>query len=295
MNIRGFFKGFTGGVGGTKKYYAYAAVALVVLALIGYMVRSKYNAELEAVRAEYSVINEGRQVRAQRLSERLTQLQATVDRTDTTLHDLEEETLNHQVEIRRLEIEDEKKQSEIEGLEGMLYDANEDIARNQLKDGFIAEQIVDSLETMFPRESHIFFSKTQADLFRTNPVTANLIYSVIMDNAVRIKLIEKMQGHTDNLMEQIGFQVNIINIQKEEISGIEFVNYEYERAQEELEAALSIERTAVTNLEKQIAIMTKRNMWEKILPSFNFVVGPYYDPIRNTAGVGVALGLGWRF
>ena len=87
----------------------------------------------------------------------------------------------------------------------------------------------------------------------------------------------------------------MVELRGEEILAYEVLVSEYDEVFDNLEAALGVERQMTTNLKRQITLMTRKNFFQRVLPSLNIVVGPYYDPFRNQGGFAVALGLGWRF
>jgi hypothetical protein len=217
---------------------------------------------------------------------------------NTTQLDLETIRLSEaasKVEIELMEEELRSEQDERIALATQLDSAHETIAGTELKNSFLGERITEELHNYFPEAGHLFFSETQEDLFRTNPATANLIYTVITENAVRIQII-------GNLTDQVTITTDLLEKSKvlavfrgEEVLAYEVLVSEYDDVFDNLEAALSLERRAVSNLERQIAIMNRKNLFQKVLPSLNVVLGPYYDPFRNQGGFAVALGLGWRF
>ena len=141
----------------------------------------------------------------------------------------------------------------------------------------------------------MFFSETQENLFRANPATANLIYTIITENAVRIHMVGNLTDQVEVATELLEQTADLVTLKEEEILAYETLVGEYDDVFDNLEASLYLERRATSNLERQISIMNRKNLFQRILPSLNVVLGPYYDPFRNQGGFAVALGLGWRF
>lgn len=279
----------------TRKYLIYATIVIAILSIIGIAIQNSLNAKLETEKADLQLLNKERAASNAELNAQLEDLQFA---SDEMLIDLETIRLSEaasKVEIELMEEELRVEQDESLALATQLTLAHDNLAGSQLKNSFLGERITEELYNYFPEAEHLFFSETQEDLFRTNPATANAIYAIITENAVRIQIIGSLEdqvGVTTDLLEQT---TTLVALKDEEILAYEVLAFEFNETFDNLEAALSLERRTVSNLERQIAIMNRKNFFERILPSLNVVIGPYYDPFRNQGGFAIALGLGWRF
>lgn len=279
----------------TRSYLIYGTIIIAILGIIGIALQNRENAKLVQEKAALEQLNEDRARANGELNAQLEDLSVITERAmeDVAMLRRAEDAGRAEVDLLEEELTASKAESSV--LEAQLEHAHENLAGTELKNSFLAEQIVAELYNYFPTAGHVFFSETQETLFRTNPETANLIYTVITENAVRVQLITQLGGQITALTEQVEAVEGIVTLRGEEIIAYENLTVEFNETFDNLEAALSLERRTVSNLERQIAIMNRKNLFEKILPSLNVVIGPYYDPFRNQGGFAIALGLGWRF
>lgn len=298
MNFRKFLPFLNAKLQGTskaKKYGFIAVLVMVVLAIIGGLVNSRLTAEFEELKAQNKENSTLSRIYQAELLDDISHLGRLVDNTDREIAKVRGEEAVAQVTIQGLEEELEAEQVERGTLETLLNAAHENLAGAELKNSFLGERITEELYNYFPEANHLFFSETQENLFRANPATANAIYTIITENAVRIQIIGSLTDQvtiTTDLLEQSD---TLVTLRGEEILAYEVLVGEYDDVFDNLEAALSLERSITTNLNRQITILTRKNFFQRILPTLNIVVGPYYDPFRNQGGFAVALGLGWRF
>ncbi len=281
--------------GKVRQYFLYAAIILAVLSLVNGFLTSRANAELEKEKSELSRINSQRELSMRELQGDMNTLAHLQDTTEKKLADVSGEEAIAQVAIESLVQQLGVEKAKGDNLEGQLTAAQETLAGTELKNSFLGERITEELYSLYPDSGHLFFSETQEDLFRANPETANLIYTVITENAVRIQIIGNLTDQVTVATDLLEQTADLVTLKEEEILAYENLTVEFNETFDNLEAALSLERRAVSNLERQIAIMNRKNLFQKVLPSLNVVIGPYYDPFRNQGGFAVALGLGWRF
>ena len=281
--------------GKVRQYFLYAAIILAILSLVNGFLTSRANTQLAKEKADLEQLNKDRATSNAELNAQLADLHFA---SEITMQEIEGYRLSEVAakdEIDRMELEITESKAESNALEAQLEEAHENLAGTGLKNTFLGDQITNELRNHFPSSEHVFFSSTQEDLFRVNPETANLIYTVITENAVRVQLIEQL----NTSIEATGYQLEaaefLVDLRGDEIDAYVNLVAEFNETFDNLEAALSLERRTVSNLERQIAIMNRKNLFQKVLPSLNVVIGPYYDPFRNQGGFAVALGLGWRF
>jgi len=281
--------------GKVRQYFLYAAIILAVLSLVNGFLTSRANAELEKEKLESFRIYAEREVAIRHLQDGIEVLTILQDTTERRLAESGEKEAIAHVAIQSLVQQLGVEKAKGDNLEGQLTAAHDNLAGAELKNSFLGERITEELYNYFPEAGHLFFSETQENLFRANPATANAIYTIITENAVRIQIIGNLSDQVTVATDLLEQTTTLANFRGEEILAYEVLVSEYDDVFDNLEAALSIERRTVSNLERQISIMNRKNLFEKILPSLNVVLGPYYDPFRNQGGFAVALGLGWRF
>ncbi len=281
--------------GKVRQYFLYAAIILAVLSLVNGFLTSRANAELEKEKVEAFRIYAEREILIRKLHDDRTMLANLQNTTQLRLAESGEKEAVAQIAIKNLVQQLGTEKAKGDNLEGQLTAAQDTLAGAELKNSFIGERITEELYNYFPEATHLFFSETQENLFRTNPATANLIYTIITENAVRIQIVGNLTDQIEVATDLLEQTANLVTLKEEEILAYEVLVSEYDDVFDNLEAALSLERRTTSNLERQIAIMNRKNLFEKILPSLNVVLGPYYDPFRNQGGFAVALGLGWRF
>jgi len=281
--------------GKMRQYFLYAAIVLAVLSLINGFLTSRANAALEKEKSELSRIHLEREISIRELQDDMNVLAHLQDTTQRRLEESGSKEAIAHVAIESLVQQLGVEKAKGDNLEGQLIAAQDTLAGAQLKNSFLGERITEELYNYFPEAGHLFFSETQENLFRTNPATANLIYTIIIENAVRIQIVGNLSDQVTVATDLLEQTTALVILKEEEILAYEVLVGEYDGVFDNLEAALSLERRAVSNLERQIAIMNRKNLFEKILPSLNVVLGPYYDPFRNQGGFAVALGFGWRF
>lgn len=281
--------------GKVRQYFLYAAIILAVLSLVNGFLTSRANAELEKEKSELSRIYLEREGLISALQSDRTMLANLQNDTASRLADSGEKEAIAQVAIQSLVQQLGTEKAKGDNLETQLNTAHETLAGIELKNSFLGERITEELYDYFPDPGPLFFSETQDNLFMTNPATASAIYTIITENAVRIQIIGSLTSQVEIATDLLEQTADLAEIRGEEILAYEVLVGEYDDVFDNLEAALSLERRVTSNLERQIAIMNRKNFFEKILPSLNVVLGPYYDPFRNQGGFAVALGLGWRF
>lgn len=281
--------------GKVRQYFLYAAIILAVLSLVNGFLTSRANAQLEKEKVEAFRIYAEREILIRKLQDDRTMLANLQNTTELRLAESGGKEAIAQVAIKSLVQQLVVEKSESANLETQLNTAHETLAGIELKNSFLGERITEELYDYFPDPGHLFFSETQDNLFRTNPATASAIYAIITENAVRIQIIGSLTDQVVIATDLLEQTVTLANIRGEEILAYEVLVSEYDDVFDNLEAALSLERRVTANLERQIAIMNRKNLFQRVLPSLNVVIGPYYDPFRNQGGFAVALGLGWRF
>lgn len=279
----------------TKSYMIYATIIIAILGIIGVALRNRENAKLVKEKAALQLLNEDRALANAELNDQLADLSSAKNDNLAEIERVKVEEMLARAEMKQWKRVYEKSKAESSALEAQLEEAHNTIAGRGLKGSFLADQITSELYNYFPESGHVFFSETQDSLFKTNPETANLIYSVIMENAVRIQIIGNLSDQVVVVTDLLEQTTGLVALKDEEIESYVILTEEFNETFDNLEAALSIERRTTSNLERQIAIMNRKNLFERILPSLNIVIGPYYDPFKNQYGVAVALGLGWRF
>jgi len=278
-----------------KKYFVYATALVAILGIIGMFISKQQNEELQKIAREATENRIARDEQFVELTEQLADMDDLTKLNVAFVADLVRVENEARLVLAKLNKKREEIEVEVLVLQKNLNNVHKDLARNELKDSFLAERIVEDLGQLYPGSGHLFFSETQENLFRTNPTTANLIYTVITENAVRIQIISNFSTHINILEEQLEESESIIELRNETIDKDMQWIADLQETQENLEAALKLDRRYSETLERQIALMRKKNFLERILPSLNVVVGPYYDPFKNSFGFGVALGFGWRF
>jgi len=281
--------------GKVRQYFLYAAIILAVLSLVNGYLTSRANTQLEKEKSELSRLQIQREGLISELLADRTMLANLQNDTQLRLAESGEKEAIAHVAIESLVQQLGVEKAKGDNLEGQLTAAQDHLAGAELKNSFLGERITEELYNYFPEAGHLFFSETQENLFRANPATANLIYTIITENAVRIQIIGNLTDQIEVATDLLEQTVTLAEIRGEEILAYEVLVGEYDDVFDNLEAALSLERRTTSNLERQIAIMNRKNLFEKILPSLNVVLGPYYDPFRNQGGFAIALGLGWRF
>ena len=279
----------------TRKYLIYATIVIAILGIVGAFIQRNLNAKLELEKVALEQLNIDRAEANAKLNAQVIDLEFLTSETLAEIGVLRETEVLRRAEIEYQEGVIRRSKAESSDLETQLEEAHDTIAGRGLKDSFLAERITSELGTYFPESGHVFFSETQDNLFKTNPETANLIYAIITENAVRIQLVDQLQLTVDGYDSALVASHNLVVLKGEEILAYENLVVEFDETFDNLESALSLERRTTANLERQIAIMNRKNLFERILPSLNIVIGPYYDPFNNRGGFAVALGLGWRF
>jgi len=281
--------------GKVRQYFLYAAIILAILSLVNGFLTSRANAELAKEKADLEQLNEERAASNAELNAQLEDLHFASEITAQEIEGMRLSEVAAKVEIELMEEELRVDQDELIALATQLTAAHETLAGTELKNSFLGERITEELYNYFPESGHLFFSETQENLFRANPATANAIYTIITENAVRIQIVGNLTDQVEVVTDLLEQTVTLVELRDEEILAYENLTVEFNETFDNLEAALSLERRTTSNLERQIAIMNRKNLFEKILPSLNVVLGPYYDPFRNQGGFAIALGLGWRF
>lgn len=282
------------------KYFAIAAVIVGILFVIGLAIKRNLDAEDTRLTDLATQQRVEREKQDKVLREKLAKLEITAREAGVLASTFEREASKSKLEILRLEGELEGNQVEIEALEDELSTASEEVIKKLLRTPLavnLAKDIMVSVRKLYPMVTteHLFFSATQENLFRTNPATAHLIYMALVAHPVKTQLISKLHGSLDLLTGQLEQSEKIVSLRSEELISMSSLVDDYQFTQESLEASLALDGRFIDTLEQQIAIMRKKNLFQRILPSLNVVLGPYYDPFRNTAGLGISLGLGWRF
>ena len=281
--------------GKVRQYFLYAAKILAILSLVNGFLTSRANTQLAKEKADLEQLNEDRAASNAELNAQLEDLHFASEITAQEIEGMRLSEVAAKVEIELMEEELRVDQDELIALETQLTTAQDTLAGIELKNSFLGERITEELYNYFPESGHLFFSETQDNLFRANPATANAIYTIITENAVRIQIVGNLSDQVEVVTDLLEQTVTLVELRDEEILAYENLTVEFNETFDNLEAALSLERRTTSNLERQIAIMNRKNLFEKILPSLNVVLGPYYDPFRNQGGFAVALGLGWRF
>ncbi len=278
-----------------RKYLIYSVIIVAILGIIGVAIQNNLNGKLEKEKADLEQLNEERATANAELNAQVMDLEFLTSKTLAEIATLREEELVSLDNLIRYGGQLADSRIETKVLESQLKEAHEEIAGDRLKNSFLGARITQDLQSYFPEVGHLFFSETQDNLFRTNPATANAIYAIITENAVRIQLIGTLGGQITVIEEQVESMEGIIDLKDEEILAYMNLTDEFNDTFDNLEAALALERRTTDNLGRQIAIMNRKNLFERILPSLNVVIGPYYDPFNNRGGFAIALGLGWRF
>lgn len=281
--------------GKVRQYFLYAAIILAVLSLVNGFLTSRANAQLEKEKVQAFQIYAEREILIRKLQDDRTMLANLQNTTQLRLAESGEKEAVAQIAIKSLVQQLGTEKAESANLETQLTTVHDTLAGIELKNSFLGERITEELYNYFPKTDHIFFSETQSNLFRTNPVTANLIYTVILENAIRVQAMSRLSDQVSTVTDLLKQTETLVTLKGEEILAYETLVSEYDDVFDNLEAALSLERRTVSNLERQISIMNRKNLFQKVLPSLNVVLGPYYDPFRNQGGFAVALGFGWRF
>ena len=279
----------------TRKYLIYATIVIAILGIIGVAIQNNLNEKLAKEKSDLEGLNEDRAAANAELNAQLADLQFASDELLIDLETIRLAEAASKVEIELMEIEISESKVRSDDLFVRLKAVHDDLAGSNLVPSFLGDIIEQELVNYFPDAGHVFFTQTQSDLFKANPETANLIYTVITENAVRIQIIGGLTDQVTIVTDLLEQTTTLVTLKDEEIEAYENLTVEFNETFDNLEAALSLERRTTSNLERQIAIMNRKNFFERILPSLNVVIGPYYDPFRNQGGFAIALGLGWRF
>ena len=281
--------------GKIRRYFLYAAIIVSVLSFVNGFLKSRANAELKKEKLEIFRIYAEREILIEKLQDDRTMLANLQNDTHLRLATSGEKEAISQIAIQSLVQQLVVEKAKGDNLKGQLISVQETLAGAELKNSFLGDRIIEELYDYFPEAGHLFFSETQENLFRANPATANLIYTIITENAVRIHMVGNLTDQVEVATELLEQTADLVTLKEEEILAYETLVGEYDDVFDNLEASLYLERRATSNLERQISIMNRKNLFQRILPSLNVVLGPYYDPFRNQGGFAVALGLGWRF
>ena len=249
--------------GKVRQYFLYAAIILAILSLVNGFLTSRANAQLAKEKADLVILNEDRAAANAELNAQLEDLHFASEITAQSIEGYRLSEVAAKVEIELMEEEITESKAESNALETQLEEAHSTLAGRGLKDSFLAERITEDLRNHYPSAGHVFFSETQDSLFKANVETANLIYTVITENAVRIQLIEQLNVQVESLNHSYNAGYIIVGLRDDQIRAYETLVDEFNETFDNLEAALSLERRTTSNLERQIAIMNRKNLFEK--------------------------------